>query len=164
MRLFVIHAAICLTYYILGAYATTDILRLLKGCSTPVIASSCCCPVCHRKISLSSKIPVLSYFKNHGACYHCKSPIPKTDLFLEIFLFTLQTGISCAMHFSWAAFCLCVFSYEITKVVFIFRFGKRESGFLKNLLTSLALNTMLFTFLAMLFLMEHIIRIPVQFL
>lgn len=164
MRLFVIHAAICLTYYILGAYATTDILRLLKGCSTPVNASSCYCPVCHRKLSLGSQIPVFSYIKNHGACRHCKSPIPVTDLFLEIFLFTLLTGISCILHFDWAAFCLCVISYEITKAVFILRFGKRENGFLKNLLISLSLNAMLFAFLALLFLMEHIIRIPVQFL
>lgn len=156
MNPFIIHIAICLTYYILAAYATTDILRLLKGCQTPVYASSCYCPACHQKIMLKDQLPIISYFKNRGACRNCKTPIPIANLFLELFLFLSLSLLSYLLHFSWAAYAFCILCYEGIKILFLLFFQKRTQAFLKNLIISLATNLLLFSFLAFLFALEHL--------
>lgn len=156
MKPLIIHIAIYLAFYIFGAYATTDILRLLKGTTVPVNASDCYCPVCRKKIALYDQLPVISYFINHGSCRNCKSPIPSTDLFLEVFLFLLMSAISSIFQFSWLSFALCILIYEGTKAVFLFHFGKRETAFSKNLLLSFGNNLLLFSFLAFLFALEHL--------
>ena len=157
MKVLIIHAAIYLTFYILAAYATTDILRLLKGCHTPVYASACYCPACHQKIALKDQLPIISYLKNQGSCKTCKSPIPITDFFLELFLFIALSVLSCLLHFSWTAFVFCILCYESTKLLFLLIFGTRKSGFLKNLMISLFINLLLFSILAFLFALEHLI-------
>ena len=151
MKSFIIHTAICLSFYLLGAYATTDILRLLKGSSTPVNAPDCCCPICGQKIALQNQLPIISYFRSRGSCRHCKSPIPAADLFLEIFLFLLLSTVSCAMGFNWLSFWICIALYEGTKAIFLLRFGKRENAFLQNLAISLGINLLLFALTAFLF-------------
>ena len=156
MKTNIVHISICLIYYILGAYATTDILRLLKGNTVSVSASDCYCPVCHWKIPLRDQLPVISYLKNHGSCRNCKSPIPVPDLLLEIILFLIPTAVSCILQFSWYSYGFCVLFYECTKVMFIFRYGKRENAFFKNLITSLSVNLLLFSLLAFLFALAHI--------
>lgn len=156
MRTIAVHFAIFFTYYILGAYATTDILRLLRGTTTEVNNSYCYCPICHKRISLWDQIPIFSYLKNHGACKNCGSRIPLSDLFLEIFLFILLSGITIISRFNWIGFGLCVAAYELTKLLFLIRFGKRESSFGKNLAISLGNNLFLFCCLAFFFALEHI--------
>lgn len=157
MKPIIIHLAIYLAFYILGAYATTDILRLLKGTTVPVNAPDCYCPVCHKKIALLDQLPIISYFINHGSCRNCKSPIPSTDLFLEIFLLLLMSAVSGIFQFRWFSYALCILIYEGTKAAFLIRFGKREAAFLKNLLLSLRNNLLLFGFIAFLFALEHLI-------
>lgn len=157
MQAFIIRFTICIAFYVIGAYATTDILRLLKGSTSSINAHHCYCPICHNKIALKDQLPIIAYFKNHGACRHCKSPIPVSDLFLEIYLFLLLSGIAIIFDFNWFAFLLCVISYEITKAVFIIKNGARESGFCKNLLLSLVNNIVLFTLIAFLFLLAQIV-------
>ena len=157
MKILIIHAAIYFTFYILAAYATTDILRLLKDCRTPVYASACYCPVCHQKIALKDQLPIISYFKNQGSCKICKSPIPITDFFLELFLFIALSVVSYLLHFGWIAYSFCILCYEGTKFLFLLFFGKRKSGFLKNLMISLFIHLLLFSMLALLFALEHLI-------
>ncbi len=153
----IIHILICFVFYIIGAYATTDILRLLKGSTTSINAPDCYCPVCHHKIALQDQIPVFSYLKNHGACHNCKSPIPVSDLFLEIFLFVLLSGAAFLLDFSWSACLLCIFLYETTKAVFLLLCGRRQDAFFSNLLLSLRNNAVIFSMVAFLFQLEHLV-------
>lgn len=155
MKIIILQSAIFFSFYILGAYATTDILRLLKGCRTPVSAPDCYCPVCGRKIALRDQIPVFSYIKNNGTCKNCKSPIPPSDLILEVFLFLLPSVTAGVLRFSRFSLLLCIIIYEGTKLFFLLRFGKRKEAFGKNLLFSLSANLLLFSFIAFLFALER---------
>lgn len=157
METILIHFAICLSFYIIGAYATTDILRLLKGCNISVDAPDCYCPICHNKIALKDQLPIISYLKNRGTCFYCSSPIPVSDLFLEIFLFASLSGISYILNFSWTAYLLCILFYETTKLVFVVVFGHRETDFLKNLFRSIRNNIATFSLIAVLFLLSHVV-------
>ncbi len=155
MQLLIIHSAIYFTFYVLAAYSTTDILRLLKGCHTPVQASACYCPVCHQKIAFKDQLPIISYFKNNGSCRNCKSPIPFTDIFLEIYLFLSLSTLVHLFHFSWLSYAFCILCYESTKCFFLLIFKKRELNFLRNLMVSMLINLLLFSGLAFLFALEH---------
>ncbi|MBR4082997.1 MAG: prepilin peptidase [Lachnospiraceae bacterium] len=156
MQTIIIRFTICLVYYILGAYATTDILRLLKGSTLSINNPDCYCPICNNKIKLKDQLPIFAYIKNHGACHYCKSKIPFGDLFLEIFLFLLMTLITILLHFNWWAYFVCFIAYEVTKLLFLFIYGPRETEFAKNLLRSLGNNMVLFTLLAVLFLLAQL--------
>lgn len=156
MQTFIIRFTICLVFYILGAYATTDILRLLKGSTLSINNPDCYCPICNNKIALKDQLPIFAYIKNHGACHHCKSKIPFGDLFLEVFLFILLSVIAFLFNFNWWAYLLCIIFYEFTKIIFIAIHGPRENAFGKNLLHSLLNNTILFALLAILFLLAQI--------
>ena len=59
MEQLILRIGICFTFYILGAYATTDILRLLKGSAVSVTAPDCYCPICHNKIALKEQLPII---------------------------------------------------------------------------------------------------------
>lgn len=157
MKIIILHFAVFFGFYIIGAYATTDILRLLKGSDLPINEPDCYCPVCHKRIALRDQLPVLSYLKNHGRCKNCESPIPTSDLFLEVFLFTLLSCIAAVFHFSWTGFGLCVIFYESVKIIFLLRFGKREHAFWKNLFLSFINNLFLFGILASFFGLEHLL-------
>lgn len=156
MKTIFIHLTIYFSFYIIGAYATTDILRLLKGSTLSVNATDCYCPICHKKITLKNQIPIFSYLKNRGVCYYCNSPIPIFDLFLELFLFITLSGISLILNFSWTAYILCIAFYETTKIFFLFFYGHREKDFGKNLFLSLRNNIVLFSLIAFLFLISQI--------
>lgn len=153
----IIHMFIYFVFYIIGAYATTDILRLLKGSTTSINTPDCYCPVCHHKIALQDQIPFFSYLKNHGACHNCKSPIPVSDLFLEIFLFLLLSGTAFLLDFRWSACLLCILLYEMTKAVFMLLYGRRQDAFFSNLLLSLLNNAVIFSMVAFLFQLEHLV-------
>lgn len=155
MKSILLHSAIFFAFYILGAYATTDILRLLRGAVLPVNAPECCCPRCHKRIALWDQLPIFAYLKNHGKCNNCGSSIPLSDLFLEIFLFAALSAAALLFDFSWTGFWLCVGLYETVKLLFILHFGKRENAFYKNLAFSLCNNIFLFCILAFFFALEH---------
>ena len=148
MQVFIVQFFIFFIFYILSAYATTDILRLLKGSTLPVNSAYCYCPNCNNKIALKDQIPILSYFLNHGKCKSCGCKIPPNDLFLEVFFFLSFSSITLLFHFRWSAYFLCVALYEVVKCIFLFLHGKRENEFGKNLVRSLLNNLLLFLFLA----------------
>lgn len=157
MQINIIHLTIYFTFYIIGAYATTDILRLLKGCSVSINEPYCYCPICHNRIALKDQLPIVSYLKNHGHCSTCKSSIPVSDLFMEIFLFLSLSVISTFFDFNWLAYALCILCYEGTKIAFILFHGHREEHFGKNLLISLGNNIIIFFLVALLFLIAHLV-------
>lgn len=151
MKTALVYFSIYFAFYILGAYATTDILRLLKGSTLSVNARDCYCPICHNRILLKDQIPLFSYLKNKGKCRHCGSKIPLSDLFLEFFLFFTLSVTATVFHFSWTGYFLCLIIYEGTKFLFLLLFKKREIAFGKNLAISLLHNIILFALLAFLF-------------
>lgn len=156
METYILYLAICFCFYILGAYATTDILRLTKGSTVSVNAPDCYCPVCNHRILLRDQLPIIAYIRNQGACRNCKSKIPFSDLFLEIYLFVTLSSAAVLLHFSWTAYFLCLAIYEGTKLAFLLRFGKRETSFLKNLAFSIFNNLFLFGFIGILFALLHL--------
>lgn len=156
MEQHIIHISIYLAYYVIGAYATTDIVRLLKGCSTPVNAPDCYCPICCQKIALKDQLPIISYLKNSGTCNSCGSTIPFSDIFLEIFLFISMSCITFILDFNWYAYVCSLLIYESTKLVFLLHYGHRENEFQKNLRCSLLNNLLLFLLIALLFLLANI--------
>lgn len=156
MESFLVHFCIYFAYYIIGAYATTDILRLLSGSTLSISDSGCYCPCCGNKIPLSAQIPIFSYIKNHGKCTFCKTSIPISDLFPEIFLFLSLSTVTAVLDYQWIAYFLCIAIYEMTKFLFLIRCGKREQYFYKNLILSLLHNLVIFLLLAVLFGLEHL--------
>ncbi len=157
MQIYIVYFMIFVTFYILGAYATTDILRLLKGSSTSIDAPDCYCPICNSKIPLKHQLPIIAYFRNHGSCFNCHSRIPVSDLFLEIFIFAALSAIALFSRFTWIGYAICVAFYEATKLVFLLIHGRRDEAFVKNLLCSLRNNMVLFLLLAFLFLLVQIV-------
>lgn len=153
--MYILSISILFSNYILGAFATTDILRLLKGSSLPVWEGACFCPICNKKLSLIEQLPILSYLFQKGRCKHCKTKIPFENFLFEIAFFLLFGAITLLSRFSFSGFFLTVFSYEAMKVFFILRFGKRENDFLKNLLFSLFQNLILFGLISFFYLLKN---------
>lgn len=147
----IIRFFILFAFYILGAYATTDILRLLKGSTTPVNAKDCYCPVCGCRILIWDQVPIFAYLKNKGKCRNCHSQIPFSDLFFEIFIFLGCSILTIACGFSWSGLGLSIAFYEGTKLYYLIRKGARENRFLPNLVRSLFNNVVWFLLLAFLF-------------
>lgn len=151
MKLHFLYACILFSTYILSAFATTDILRLLKGSQLPLLTKSCYCPNCHHTIPLSGQIPIFSYYINNGQCRFCKKPIPKTEHYLETFLFATMCIFNVTLRFSFTSFFCIATTYESVKLLFLVHYGKRESNFWHELGISTALNILLFSLLAMMY-------------
>lgn len=156
MNSFVIHVTIIMAFYIIGAYATTDILRLLKGSSLSVWEPYCYCVQCGTRIALRDQVPVIGYVLSCGKCRRCKRKILFSNLFLEIFLFSFMTVIAVYTKFSWIGYCLCLCLYESTKVYFLVKTGRRKNKFILNIMFSLLSNIVIFSFLAFLFSISHL--------
>ncbi len=156
MKDILIRMAILYSFCIWGAYATTDILRLLKGATLPVWKSSCHCPMCEKKIRLIDQIPIFSYLHNRGKCRNCNSKIPLEDLFLELSIIIGFTILALCMDFSWQCLVTCCAAYEMLKVGCLLVFGVRKDQFIKNLFYSLLSNLLIFMMISVLFLLRYI--------
>lgn len=154
----IVEITIVFAFYILSAYATTDILRLLKGSRTPVYAPNCYCDNCGKQIRLIDQIPIIAYLANRGKCHHCKCKIPPYDFLFEVFFLITLTVTNIFLHFGLIGFIATVAEYELTKLVFILIKGKREESFGKNLLISLFTNVFVFLLVGALYVMLAIVR------
>jgi len=152
-----IQIAIIFSFYIIGAFATTDILRLLKGSSVPVSEPGCFCPACNHKIPLRDQIPIFSYLFRHGKCRYCGAKIPASDFCLEVFLFSALSFTALISGFSYSGLFICILLYQTVKFVCLCRFGRQETNFRKNMLLSAFHNLIIFGLLAFLFLLKHIV-------
>lgn len=153
----VIHAAIFLAFYIVGAFSTTDILRLLKGSTVSVSCPDCFCPACGSRLPLHDQIPVFSYLLNRGSCRFCGSKIPISELFSELTVFFTLSAISILSGFSYGGLFLCFLFYQIIKFIYLLKVGPRKDHFIRNLFFSLLHDIMLFGLLFFLFFLEHLI-------
>lgn len=142
----------------MGAYATTDILRLLKGAALPLLAVDCRCPICQAKIRLVDQFPIGGYFINGGRCRSCGSRIPASEIFLEIFVFVCLAAAAVIMDFSRRAYIADIVIYELIKTVMILVKGVRENGFFRNLLFSLLMNAVIFLLIGFLFVLLYCVE------
>lgn len=156
MQQMMVYVAIILAFYVIGAYATTDILRLLKGNTLSVFSKDCFCPKCNQKISLKDQIPIFSYLMCKGKCRTCGNKIPKSDLVMEVFLFVTLTVVTVLFHFRYIAFVICVAVYEGLKVVCFLIFGVRKNEFGKNLFLSLLNNCLIWGMILILFILSNL--------
>lgn len=154
----VIRAAIIYSFCVLGAYATTDILRLLNGATMPVWKSSCYCLACKAKIRVIDQMPVFSYIRSGGRCRNCNSRIPLSELILEVIIIAGFTAAALWTDFSWKCFMLCMGAYEMLKIGCCFAFGIRKDGFAINFVCSLLINAILYGMIAFFFLLAYMIR------
>lgn len=159
MNTFIIRFFILFAFYVLGAYATTDIPRLLRGSTTAIHAVHCYCPVCGYQIRLTDQIPIISYLKNKGRCLGCHTQIPFSDIFLEIYIFAGCTVITILSSFTLPGILFCILFFEGTKLFYLVRKGPREKEFIPNLLRSLWNNLIYFLLLSVLFGLHRLISL-----
>lgn len=160
MKIIVLKMLICFCFYLLGAYATTDILRLLRGkkdTEHSVSGRGCFCPVCGVEIHLYEQIPIFSYLFKRGRCKKCNARIPVANFILEVVIFIYMAGVSLISDFSMGAYGLCILYYETVKVLMILHYGRRKNRFWRNLMGSFGLNAVLFALLGFLFLVKNIV-------
>lgn len=157
MNQIIVYAAIYICFIFIGAYATTDIIRLLRNSTTPVYAASCSCPVCGTRLPVYNQIPVISYAVNRGRCRYCSSPIPISNLFYEIIIGTGCSLIATIGSMSWNSYWICIAFYEAVKIVSLIISGPRHDRFLHNFVISLLLNALIFAFVGVIFGISHIV-------
>ena len=149
---------ILFAFYILSAYATTDILRLLKGSTVPVYAPDCYCGNCGNKIRLIDQVPIFAYLFNRGRCHYCKCKIPSYDILFEVMILVIFSVTNFILHFQFIGFFATIAEYELIKLIFLLIKGKREDAFIKNLLISLLTNVFVFLLVGALYGMLAIVR------
>lgn len=128
----IVWVALFLIYYNIGGLATTNILRLTRGCTVSVLCSSCFCDNCGCKIPPLLQLPVISYFLCKGKCENCNSHISVFPLFLEIVVSCGMFAISLLFNISLTGICLSFGFYEVVRIVTLLLLGKRENRFVKN--------------------------------
>lgn len=139
-----IKIGICCCFFIIGGLATTNILRLLKGCTVNILENRCFCPSCGVKISALNQTPILSFLWNKGKCRNCNSRIPLDGLIVEIVVFLGMTIIALIGDFSPLSILLSFIYYEFVRIVLILIYGRRESNFFKQYVISVFAMTVYF--------------------
>lgn len=148
---------IIMTYYILGAYATTDIIRLASGAGHEVLSSDSFCSSCGHVIRLRDQIPIFAFLVNKGKCHYCKCKIPAENFILEIIVFLPLSIISLCLNFTYTAFGISVLYYEIVKLVYLIIKGKRKDSFTGNLTKSFLMNAIIFLLIFSIYFMKYIL-------
>ena len=150
----VIKLTIIFSFFILGAYATTDIIRLTSKSDLPINAGECYCPVCQNKIRLRDQIPTVSYLINKGKCHFCQSPLPKDYFYFEIIIYLGCSIITLITNFSLLSFLLVVVYYELIKIIILIKNGIKEKNFKRSLIFSIFMNCINFGLIYALFFMN----------
>lgn len=95
----IIIAAFFLIYFHISGLATTNILRLTRGNTAPVLASKCCCNSCGAAIPPLLQLPIVSYIACKGRCRTCGVKIPVFPLLLELTtlsgMFAVTVALKC---------------------------------------------------------------------
>ena len=157
MLLLFIRITICMSFFVVGAYATTDILRLLKGNPVSVGKSDCFCENCGCKLTLRQQIPIFSYLLSGGKCKECGHPISPGNFILELLFTSVFTAAAIISRFRPAVWPLCIIFYEAVKVCCIIIYGKRGRELAKGLIYSLLGNIVNFSLVGVLFFLHSLI-------
>ncbi len=152
----IIYISIIIASYIVSAYATTDISRLVSDSYQKYFTFDCYCPACNHKLSAADQLPIFSFYINGGKCKYCKSPIPKIDHILEVGIFLFFTFVNTIFKYSFTALLINVVAYEILKVTIILIKRPRKSHFICSVVVSLISNIIIFCFLGFFYLLSVI--------
>ena len=132
MKQALIILALFFMYYHISGLSTTNILRLTKGCRTPVLSSKCVCDNCSNKIPPILQLPVISFVLCRGRCKFCGCKIPVSGLILEICILSGMFFITHLLGFAPKGVLFSFVFYEITRIFVVIRHGKRTDDFLKQ--------------------------------
>ena len=80
---------------LVGSFIGLLSLRLPQG--RPVILGRSACPACATPLGVPDLVPILSFLALRGRCRHCRAPIPRRYLSLELACLCLA-GWSLAVH------------------------------------------------------------------
>lgn len=157
MLLLFIRITICIAFFVVGAYATTDILRLLKGNPVSVGNTDCFCENCGCKLTLRQQIPIFSYLLSHGKCKECGHPISPGNFILELLFTSVFIAAAVIARFRPAVWLFCIIFYEAVKLICVIKFGKRGRELAKGLIYSLLGNIVNFSLVGALFFFHGLI-------
>lgn len=132
----IIYIALFFIYFHIGGLATTNIIRLTKGNSSPILASKCVCDNCGSKIPPLLQLPVISYIACKGKCKNCGIKIPIYPLVLEVATMIGMFFVSVLFNLSIIGITVSFLYYELLRILVICIKGKRESNFPKNYLVA----------------------------
>ena len=134
----IIIVALFFIYFHISGLATTNILRLTAGNTTPVLASKCYCDSCGAAIPPHLQLPIVSYIACKGKCRQCGVRIPVFPLLLELAVMLGMFGITLLLKCSFFAVSMSFLYYELVRVVTVLLMGKREDGFGKQYAVAVA--------------------------
>ncbi len=143
----VIISLFCIYFHISGL-ATTNILRLTVGNTTPVLASKCYCDSCGATIPPHLQLPVISYVLCKGKCKKCGARIPLFPLLLELTILFGMFTITVLLGCTFLAVSLSFLFYELVRILTVAVFGKRAEQFKKQYLIAV-LSMLLFYILTL---------------
>ncbi len=134
----IIIAALFLIYFHISGLATTNILRLTAGNTTPVLASRCYCDNCGATIPPHLQLPIVSYIICKGKCRNCGTRIPIFPLLLELTVLCGMFAITVALQCTYLAVTASFLFYELVRIVTILVCKKRSSRFVREYAIALA--------------------------
>ena len=144
-----------IAFFVVGAYATTDIKRLAQGSTTSINDPSCYCDSCNAKLSLVDQIPLISYILFKGHCRHCNAKIPFSEFLFEFAIGITLSIIAFCFSFSMIGYFAVVLCYEGIKLFYLLINGIRKNGFSKEIKCSSANNIVIFLIIGFLFLLHN---------
>jgi len=152
----ILKTAIILSYYILGAYSTTDILRLTSYGSndTDIRSGKCFCPSCGHKLRITDQIPIISFILCLGRCKYCSAKIPRAEFILEAFILISCSIIAVLGNFSITSFIVTSVFYEMIKIISITIMKPKKTGLTKSLLLSVLINIPIFELIFFIYLLN----------
>ena len=131
---FIIVTALFFVYFHICGLATTNILRLIKGSTTPIMASKCYCDGCGATIPPHLQLPIISYIACKGRCKNCGTRIPVFPLLLELIILIGMFVITVLLNCTFLGVSLSFLLYEIVRISVIVIKGKRSLNFGKQYL------------------------------
>ncbi len=147
-----------ISFFIIGAYATTDIKRLSYDATRSVNDPSCYCDSCNAKLSLVDQIPIISYILSKGRCRYCGARIPFSELLFEFAIGAGLSVISFLFSFNLTGFVAVVLCYEGIKLIYLLLNGTKKDSFKKEILTSIKNNIIIFLLIGFLFVLNNAVN------
>lgn len=132
MHQVIIIVSMFLIYFHISGLATTNILRLIKGNTSPVLTSKCFCDNCGMAIPPYLQLPIISYVICKGKCKSCGIQIPVFPLLLESTILFGMFAITVLLRCTFAAVSISFLFYEIVRIVTVLVKGKRDNQFGKQ--------------------------------
>ncbi len=139
---------IIISYLVIGGFATTNIIRLLKGETIKVSDGKCYCGSCGKVIPVYRQIPIFSYLLSRGKCKDCGTKIPKMSFYIEVSVFALTSVVSLLLSFSPLGVLMSFISYEVLKLCIIIYKGRKKEKFVKEYIISLLFSVFCFLLVA----------------